>query len=215
MKITTNNLIKKLATETAAKRKRPWSLVFYSSWFLLCVTFLSLFLYIVPLRANLMYLIFHAPYFWTETLLWMILFALLLHLTFQSSIPGRLKANFYLPILALGIALISALIYRIEPGPLMEQINKVIFFLPRCGYIVLPSGFVMATGMFLILRQGAPTRLRRTAVLMALTAGTFNIFLMQFSCKFDGSAHIAIWHMLPVVILSLISIPVGQRLLRW
>lgn len=214
-KLNTDNLIKKMAGQGAMPAGYLWRNVFYASWLFCCMTVVFLLLLVVPIRANLSYLIFHAPYFWTETFLSSFLCLILLYLTYLSALPGRLKNNFYWPAVALAVSLIAAILYRFNFVEARTELSQLGFFLPRCGLIILPIGFVTALAMFFVLRKAAPTRLKTTSALMALTAGTFNICLMQMICKYDSSVHLLVWHILPVALLSVIMIPVGQRLLRW
>jgi hypothetical protein len=66
-----------------------------------------------------------------------------------------------------------------------------------------------------VLRQGAPTDLKRTGAIAGLVAGALGATAYAFHCADDSIPFIAIWYGAMVALCAFIGALLGPRLLRW
>ena len=85
---------------------------------------------------------------------------------------------------------------------------------PSC-FIGLTMGMSapLALGMAMLLRS-APVWRGWAGYAMVLSVGSFAAVCMRFICPNDSPSHLLVWHFLPVIILALVGVPLGQILLK-
>ncbi len=212
----TSEFIKKISTEPVSSAAVTWNFLYWVGWLFISVLILAILIVIAPLRADFSRSLVQSPQFLGESFLWLALTVISVYMAYLSVLPGRLRSNFFRILAFLFSSLIAAALFRLTTfGLSNELIGEMDFYRGRCGIIILVSGVVSTSWMFFILRKAAPTRLALTGVLSAVSSAAFCALLMQFICRYENTLHIAIWHFLPIFILSFISSIAAHRFLRW
>jgi hypothetical protein len=70
-------------------------------------------------------------------------------------------------------------------------------------------------GLGVLMRRGAPTDMRGTALLVGLAAAAWGAFVFVFACPFNDPLYIAVWYSVGCGIVTLLSRFVLPRLARW
>jgi hypothetical protein len=70
-------------------------------------------------------------------------------------------------------------------------------------------------GLAMLMRRGAPTDSRRTAVLAGLAAASWGAFVFVFACPSNDPLYIAVWYSLGCGIVTVLSRMILPRLARW
>jgi hypothetical protein len=84
-----------------------------------------------------------------------------------------------------------------------------------CGRFMLIMGFFSTAWMMQVIRKAAPARLFETGAWAAATSGAVGAFCMRFVCPYENPAHILVWHLAPILALSMLGAIVGQKALKW
>jgi hypothetical protein len=84
-----------------------------------------------------------------------------------------------------------------------------------CGRFMLIMGFFSTAWMMIVIRKAAPARLIETGAWAAATSGAVGAFCMSFVCPHENPMHILVWHLVPILALSVVGAIVGQRALKW
>jgi hypothetical protein len=70
-------------------------------------------------------------------------------------------------------------------------------------------------GLSVLMRRGAPTDTRRTALLVGLAAAAWGAFVFVFACPFDDPLYVATWYSLGCGSVTLLSRFVLPRFTAW
>jgi hypothetical protein len=84
-----------------------------------------------------------------------------------------------------------------------------------CGRFMLIMGFFSTAWMLHVIRKAAPSQLFETGAWAAATSGAVGAFCMSFVCPYENPAHIFVWHLTPILLLSVLGAIVGQKALKW
>jgi hypothetical protein len=69
--------------------------------------------------------------------------------------------------------------------------------------------------LFLVLRQGAPTRPALTGAIAGLLAGAMGAFLYAAHCPDDSPLFVLAWYGLSIALMTAVGLALGSRILRW
>ena len=83
-----------------------------------------------------------------------------------------------------------------------------------CGYKILGFSLIPGVALFVLLGRAAPLQITQDAALAALAATTVGAVATQLICPVDDPAHQLVGHVLPVVVLAVISLGAGYRTLE-
>lgn len=86
---------------------------------------------------------------------------------------------------------------------------------PTCALLIVAISALPGLWLFALLRRAAPLETRWTAAYAALGAFACGALGTQFICPIDAPGHLLLWHVLPVVGLTVVAFAVGPRLSRW
>jgi hypothetical protein len=79
--------------------------------------------------------------------------------------------------------------------------------------VLLSIPAVIALGI--LMRRGAPTDTRRTALLAGLAAASWGAFVFVFACPFNDPLYIAVWYAVGCGIVTALARIILPRLSRW
>ncbi len=85
----------------------------------------------------------------------------------------------------------------------------------QCTYKMVLLSIPAVIGLTVLMRRGAPTDIRRTALLSGLAAAAWGAFVFVFACPSNDPLYIAVWYSLGCGIVTAISRLVLPRLSRW
>jgi hypothetical protein len=85
----------------------------------------------------------------------------------------------------------------------------------QCTTKVVLLSIPPVIGLALLMRRGAPTDIRRTALLSGLAAASWGAFVFVFACPSDDPLYIAVWYSAGCGIVTALSRLVLPRLARW
>lgn len=213
--IPTTRVIQSLALELESFEAYPAKVLFLQ-WCTMGASGVTLALfYNAPLRMHLMEHLLN-PRFFLESLTWLLFAMISAAFTLSSSLPGRSCSKEKRAALILGGIIIGFIFSRFSLFHLQEQISgEMDLYRGRCGPIIFSTSIVLSVWMMFLIRKLAPTHLRATSIALSLFTGAFSAFLMQFICEYENTPHLLIWHVAPILILSVFTVKVGQRVLRW
>ncbi len=85
----------------------------------------------------------------------------------------------------------------------------------KCLVMGTALGALMAAGLTLWLRRGAPTSPERAGLLTGIAAGSTGMFAFALHCPHNDIAHIGLWHGLAVVVSSVLGRLLIPSAIRW
>ncbi|WP_156843050.1 NrsF family protein [Novosphingobium aquimarinum] len=85
----------------------------------------------------------------------------------------------------------------------------------ECTLSATAFASITASGLVFWLRRGAPANPARAGLFAGLAAGALGSAAYGLSCPIDTLGHLAIWHVLPVLLAGVIGRIVIPRLLVW
>jgi hypothetical protein len=85
----------------------------------------------------------------------------------------------------------------------------------QCTYKMVLLSIPAVIGLGVLMRRGAPTDTRGTALLVGLAAAAWGAFVFVFACPFDDPLYIAVWYSVGCGIVTVLSRVVLPRLSRW
>lgn len=86
---------------------------------------------------------------------------------------------------------------------------------PVCVGLIAVTALLPGLLLVRMLRRAAPLKARRTGGLAGLASLAVGALGTQFVCANDAAAHHLLWHLTPVVLLTLASAALGPALLGW
>jgi hypothetical protein len=85
----------------------------------------------------------------------------------------------------------------------------------QCTYKMVLLSVPPVIGLGVLMRRGAPTDTRSTALLVGLASAAWGAFVFVFACPFDDPLYIAVWYSVGCGIVTALSRIILPRLLRW
>jgi hypothetical protein len=85
----------------------------------------------------------------------------------------------------------------------------------QCTYKMVLLSVPPVIGLGVLMRRGAPTDTRSTALLVGLAAAAWGAFVFVFACPFDDPLYIAVWYSVGCGIVTSLSRIILPRLSRW
>jgi hypothetical protein len=85
----------------------------------------------------------------------------------------------------------------------------------QCTYKMVLLSVPPVIGLGMLMRRGAPTDTRSTALLVGLAAAAWGAFVFVFACPFDDPLYIAVWYSVGCGIVTALSRIILPRLSRW
>ncbi len=136
---------------------------------------------------------------------------------FVSSIPGRARpvkalAAVQLALLGFFLTLIPSLLHMPFENSFRLGINLSGL---KCTCALALLGVVPALLLFFAVRRLAPVDRSSTAKMVGLAMGAMGAFGLSFDCMVPNAVHILVYHGLPIVLLGLAGVLVGDKILRW
>jgi len=84
-----------------------------------------------------------------------------------------------------------------------------------CARDIVILGFAPSLILYLLVRKGAPVFPRITGALAILAGASLGCLGTLFLCHNDEAIHLLLWHLMPVLALSLVGTLGGRALLKW
>jgi hypothetical protein len=85
----------------------------------------------------------------------------------------------------------------------------------QCAGKMIALSLPPLMGFGILMRRGAPTDMRGTALLVGLAAAAWGAFVFVFACPFDDPLYIAVWYSVGCGIVTTLSRIVLPHLSRW
>ena len=214
----TSNLIAKLVKDLRPVKQLPSAGCCSSSWFMVAFSFVALSVFLLGgLRYDLLKVI-HYPGFQLVNSFILLSGLLAAYAAFDLRIPRTrpgLKIKFLLLSATLiWIGLFSYFLQEVDWREVGAHFT-VEHYIHHC---LIDFSLIMAVPVFSIfymLKKGASTHPFWSGYAAFLAAASFAAIGMRFLCPLDDTAHLLVWHFLPVVIFVVIGSLIGKYLLRW
>ena len=84
-----------------------------------------------------------------------------------------------------------------------------------CFLAAMASGLLTGAALVAWLRRGAPVSLQSAGLYTGIAAGAIGSFAFGLACPIDTIAHLASWHVLPIIVSALAGRLIVPRLVRW
>jgi hypothetical protein len=156
------------------------------------------------------------PMFWMKLGYALTLAVLALPLLLSLSRPtGGLTRSAYLLLVPFGIFALMAM-YHLMEAPPEARMHLVMGDTWRaCSRSIFALSLPVLVGVFLSLRQLAPTRLVAAGTVAGILAGASGTFVYAFHCFESAAPFIAIWYTLGMAAVGVLGGLLGRWLLRW
>jgi hypothetical protein len=86
---------------------------------------------------------------------------------------------------------------------------------PSCVLLIAATALAPGVSLVRMLQHAAPLQATCTAGFAGLASLALGALGAQFVCSNDAAAHHLLWHVTPVVLLTLASAAAGSSILRW
>ncbi len=154
--------------------------------------------------------------FWFETLLWSAISFTSAWIAFRLSRPQESVRTLTLIGGVLLLGLVSTLLLPVHGAEWSGQLDLELHWMRGpCGLFIFSSGAISLGWLFFVLRKGAPVHLRRTGAWAALSMGSLASMFMHLVCTHETGLHTLVWHIGPLLLLTLLSVEWGRFGLRW
>lgn len=139
--------------------------------------------------------------------LWLALFLLAAKLAYRSVVPLTSARRLHVAFAVVAAALfVATWAMRVE-GPIWTELARELD--PErgpCGLFIGLTGATAGFGIFTILRAGLAGRPAVTGIWSGLAAGALGSFFMNLLCRHETTAHVMLWHFLPI---ALVAVAIG------
>ena len=100
---------------------------------------------------------------------------------------------------------------------LIGALNQMASDMHGLSCFVAGTAFSLLTGGALVawLRRGAPVSLKSAGLYTGIAAGSIGTFAYGLSCPIDTVAHLASWHVLPIIVSAIAGRLIVPTLVRW
>lgn len=83
-----------------------------------------------------------------------------------------------------------------------------------CAGDVFAFGVIPGIFLFVIVRQGATLRRRRSSFFAFTAAAALGALGTQFSCHQNDAAHLFVWHFLPILVIGVLGMLLARKLIK-
>jgi hypothetical protein len=119
-------------------------------------------------------------------------------------------------ILAVAACLVVGLCIAIGQGGLSSIIDRLQWRSGlQCTYKMVALSIPPVIGLGILMRRGASTDARMTALLVGLGAAAWGAFVFVFACPFNDPVYIAVWYTVGCGIVTLLSRLLLPKITRW
>jgi len=207
--IKTDKLIHQLAMDLRPVKPIGRPIARLTLWLLFATVFMSLAVYIVGPRPNLL-AAFIEPTFALRIVTTLCVAVVAGLAAFTLAIPGR---NHEQSLVILGFAIVTLAIllgYLFYSAESLAPGAGV-----RCARNTMIFGVAVSSILYFMLKGGAPIRSGTVGALAALGAAAFGSVGTQMICRNESPMHIFVWHLLPIALLSGVGILLGRLIFNW
>jgi hypothetical protein len=85
----------------------------------------------------------------------------------------------------------------------------------QCAGKIILLSIPPVIGLGVLMRRGAPTDTRGSALLVGLAAAAWGAFVFVFACPFNDPLYIAVWYTVGCAVVTVISRIILPRIARW
>jgi hypothetical protein len=189
-------------------RLAPSAISASSIWWLASIIFGLMIVSQIHLRANLSEVATQFS-FLLSTVLLLLAAAFASYFVFRSGVPGRIYKRWEEMSIKFLIVL-AAFPYFFSNAPSLDAEGY------RCSLTVAFFALLPAVGFLYFLKNKyAVLQPRRTGYLLGLASGALGAALIALHCPSTESAHLLVWHFLPVLALAVIFSQVAIRVLKF
>ena len=216
----TNDLI----TELCGDLKNPsesknWFVRYWSIWTLFAFILTALTYGISVLTPQEAHLPDNlgSPVFKMEVLIWLGIAILASTVAYLSSVPHKTNV-FIIPGAYVAMAALAASVaIRFDYSHMVQDFGAELYIgRAGCGMFIATSAAISTWALFAVMRRAAaPLHVQKTATWAALSLGAFSAMLMHTVCIHVSSAHVILWHALPMSLVILWARFSSKTLLRW
>jgi hypothetical protein len=129
---------------------------------------------------------------------------------FMMSIPDQQARKFNLLGVTVLICGFGLMAYMFAMSDLADS-EPLLICVVRIIGLSIPPGILL----FYMLKEAAPTNTRMVGLMAAFGALALGGLGVQFVCHNLGVTHLIFWHFIPVCVLALLGIAIGNRIFRW
>src|SRR5688572_11833795 len=135
---------------------------------------------------------------------------------FFMSVPGAERSRLVRAVplaacLAWAVMLVGTIAATRSPLDALLQVTPH----PSCVLLVVATALLPGATLVRMLRDAAPLQARWTVGFAGLASLALGALGTQFVCTNDAAAHHLLWHLTPVVLLTLTSAALGSSVLGW
>jgi hypothetical protein len=152
-----------------------------------------------------------------ENGLWLLISILSAVIFYFSVFPEKeeskaIKIPTYFALASLFLVVFSRMDFQ---HPINEFHTEMDLWRGGCGFIILIIASIQSFFLILWARKSAPNNVYITGFWAALSCSAVGCLLMQFVCARDSSAHLFLWHFVPVTLISFGGGTLARKILRW
>jgi hypothetical protein len=85
----------------------------------------------------------------------------------------------------------------------------------QCAGKIVMLSIPLVIGLGMLMRHGAPTDTKGTALLVGVAAAAWGAFVFVFACPFNDPLYIAVWYTVGCGFITLLSRAILPRIARW
>jgi len=209
-----NDLVNDLSTPSESKN---WFSLFLFSW-IGCASMIAMFTYLamsfVPQDIHLPQVT--GPAFWLSSLLWFALAGSAALTAYSQSLIGKnLKVYRMLSRVLVTVVVFNSLLDISVASLTADLRSEFDFYQGPCGAFVFLTGVLATSWMWVVIKRATPLNARRAGMWAAVSVGSIGSGFMHMVCTHGGRAHELVWHVIPLILLTLLGAVFGKKLIRW
>lgn len=208
-----NNLIDDLSKDLTPWKKMDSLPLFFLKWLGISIIFFGVNYFWMPLRSDLPVVVNH-KLFYAENVLWIVLAISSSFALYKSAFPD-IKNKTFSSISIISLISLIALSMKGSESLLGEIPHELDLWRGGCGLIISFITILQTPLLGLWARKGAPSNPGMCGAWAALSSASVGCLLMQFICHQHTSAHLLIWHFLPLTLMCAASYFIAVKILRW
>jgi hypothetical protein len=190
--------------------------VFIGKWFFISALIVLIANRTLPVRDDFSSIAYDWG-FEAENALWILISFLSAVLFYFSTFPEKSNAKYlriptYFAMGGLFLLVFSRFDFQ---NPVQEIHTEMDVWRGGCGLFILIIAYLQSLFMVFWARKSAPSNPYATGIWAALSCSAVGCLLMQIVCARDSSAHIVLWHFVPMTIITLGGGLAARKILRW
>jgi hypothetical protein len=208
----TNDLIEELSNKGLAERKPLMTpMKFTCIWIGVMITYVIIISAIIGVREDLIYKL--QDLIWTLEILFLL--SLAISATFAANCLALPDVNqnkhiMLFPVLHSGLFCIMLIIQY------FRNMELAFFdYAAHCSVHLMLYSVVPIILMFALLKRAAAIHKGKAGFMISISVTSFGYLILRLVENTDNILHLLLWHLAPMLLVSTISIFIGQRLLRW